>query len=144
MNLWIVFGVLIGIVLIVVLLHVGRPRTAQESLDRRTTNAATAPSPTDVVPVRARLEALVNQRATGILTVTAGAETASLCLLFGHVFHASAGTLQGEAALRAALAWPGASSRFETKTKLPTTETITRPTRTVLAELPPGPGSPPS
>ena len=135
MNVYLlVFALLAGLGVYLILRAVPRrARTAEEILGR------TTPSPAPLSSgqaggdsVRAVITSLARNRATGILTVTDGAETCSICLLFGHMFHASCGLLKGEEAVVWALRRPGALCRFDATAQLPTEETITQSTESLL------------
>ena len=129
MNAWIVAGLLILIGLIAVLLVTRRgPRTADEALGHAigTTVAAPRKPNSDGRALKPVLQALMRKRATGLLTVTSGAEKCSIAMLFGYIFHAEYGSVEGEQALRAALAWTNPTTSFDPKTQLPTKETMTR------------------
>ena len=88
--------------------------------------------PENPQPVRTVLESLVASRSTGTLTVVHGDETCSIYLLFGHVFHAVCGDLEGTDAFRHALGWDVAICRFDKQRALPTKETVREPTRSLL------------
>ena len=62
-----------------------------------------------------------------------GGYTGSLYFLFGHLFHAICGTATGEAALQELLGWHDVQYTFDTKSPLPTEETIERPLDQILA-----------
>jgi hypothetical protein len=72
-----------------------------------------------------RMRALKTDRATGCLRVVSGDQSCYLYFLFGHVFHAECGSLEGEAALQTALGWPRVTSVFDKEATLPTKETFT-------------------
>jgi hypothetical protein len=70
--------------------------------------------------LRPLLEAARAQRATGTLTVRQpDGGTATLYLLFGHLFHAVAGTAVGDEAVLAALAWTEGDHSFDRGARLP-------------------------
>jgi hypothetical protein len=81
------------------------------------------------------LRRLTSDRQSGTLTVTGGGDTVSLYLLFGHLFHAVGPEGAGESAVRTVLRWDRGSFRFDTRSKLPTEETITRTTAQLLDDL---------
>jgi hypothetical protein len=81
------------------------------------------------------LRRLAGERQSGTLTLTRDGETASLYLLFGHLFHAVGAQGAGETVVRSVLSWDRGSFRFDTGSKLPTEETITRTTTQLLDEL---------
>lgn len=143
MNIWVLLIAALGAFLIVVLLiGARRPRTIQAELDRPPRVASKAQPPpaliessgslarTSLRTVLLRLEA---RRSTGTLTLTKDGRTCSLYLLFGHLFHAACDGVEGEEAVQAALSWSDASYAFDPNTRLPTAETIKRPTDQVLA-----------
>ena len=72
-------------------------------------------------------------RETGTLQVTAGERSASVYFLFGHLFHVTSGTLTGEPALQECLTWQDFRYTFDKTAKLPTEESIERPTNEILA-----------
>jgi hypothetical protein len=57
--------------------------------------------------------------------VAYGGQVCTLYFLFGYLFHAECGSLEGEAALQTALAWPQVTSVFDKEATLPTKETFT-------------------
>lgn len=82
----------------------------------------------------ALLEAMQAERATGTLTLSNGGQTCSLYFLFGHLFHASSDTSQGEEVVVEALGWPAwAEFTFDPRAKLPAEETIKSGTAELLA-----------
>lgn len=130
MNAWIVVAFWAVVGLIVVLVVTRRVvRTADEALGQSlatptpTPTSTASPSGQALKPV---LQALMRKRATGLLTVTSGNETCSIAILFGHLFHAEYGSVEGEDALRKALAWTNPRTSFDPRVQLPTKETITR------------------
>jgi len=54
-------------------------------------------------------------------------------MLFGHLFHATCGALEGEQAVHETLSWPDGTYSLETKATLPTAETVTRTLDEILA-----------
>jgi uncharacterized protein DUF4388 len=70
------------------------------------------------------MRTIAEYRASGMLELTAPAETFSLYFLFGRIFHAVGPGLEGEAALGRALGLSDASYRFDTKIRLPRETTI--------------------
>ena len=71
-------------------------------------------------------------RETGTLQVTAGERSASLYFLFGHLFHATSGTLTGEPAVQECLTWQDFRYSFDKTAKPPTEESIERPMNEIL------------
>jgi predicted protein tyrosine phosphatase len=142
MNIWVLLAAAVGLLLIVVLLiGMRRPRTIQAELDRPQRPAPAKPAPLEnpagslaQTSLRTLLLTMQARRATGTLTVTSNDQTCSLHLLFGHLFHASCGEVEGEQAVQAALSWADGSYAFNPKARLPTAETIKRPTDQVLAD----------
>ena len=70
------------------------------------------------------LQTMQSERATGTLSLEAGAESCSLFFLFGHLFHATGPEGDGEAVVLSALAWTGGNYHFDPRAKLPAEETI--------------------
>lgn len=145
MNTWVLLAAAVALGVIVLLfLGTRRPRTIQAELDRpkRAVRARPAPAPPDLnqsgsiaqTPPRTLLLTMQARRATGTLTITRNDQTCSLYFLFGHLFHASCGEVEGEQAVQAALSWADGSYAFNPKARLPTAETIKRPTNQVLAD----------
>lgn len=145
MNTWVLLAAAVGLCLIVVLLiATRRPRTIQAELDRpqrpapaRQTSAPLGLNPSgslEQTSLRTLLVTMQASRATGTLTLTRDDQICSLYLLFGHLFHATCGGVEGEQAVQAALSWSGGSYAFDPGAHLPTAETITRPTDQVLAD----------
>jgi hypothetical protein len=142
MNIGVLLAAAVGLFLIVVLLiGMRRPRTVQAELDRPQRPAPAEPAPLEnpagslaQTSLRTLLLTMQARRATGTLTVTSNDQTCSLHLLFGHLFHASCGEVEGEQAVQAALSWADGSYAFNPKARLPTAETIKRPTDQVLAD----------
>lgn len=145
MNTWALLAAAAGLGLIIVLLiGTRRPRNIQAELDRP---QRPAPARQRRVPLELNLSGSLAQsslrtllltmqarRATGTLTVTSNDQVCSLHLLFGHLFHASCGEVEGEQAVQEALSWADGNYAFDPKARLPTAETVTRPTDQVLAE----------
>ncbi len=126
---WLVALLVIAAVAVAVVLRIQRPRSIEDEL-RRTSRA---PGSRKGVPadasVREVIKALAWERATGKLAITSGNDHAALYFLFGHLFHAEKDDLRGDGALQAVLGWQGASWTFDSKSRLPTEETIlTEPT----------------
>ena len=143
-------AVVVGLVLIVVLFVVSRPRTADSVLDpsakQKSGKSAASGSKLNSgslsqTPLRTLLLGLQSSRATGTLTITGADQTCSLYMLFGHLFHAICGESEGEPALHEALSWSDGSYSFDRKSTLPTAETVTRSLDEILAgaEVTPGP-----
>ena len=80
------------------------------------------------------LETMQSERATGTLSVNHDGATCSLYFLFGHLFHAAGGAVQGEEAVIDALGWRAGSFTFDPRAKLPAEETIKSSTADLLAE----------
>ena len=72
----------------------------------------------------ALLETMQAERATGTLALQNGSDSCSLYFLFGHLFHASAPTGQGEEVVVDALNWHDGTFHFDPRAKLPAEETI--------------------
>ena len=70
------------------------------------------------------LQAMQAERATGTLTIDNGGDGCSLYFLFGHLFHASGPSGQGEEVVIDALGWDDGSYQFDPRAKLPAEETI--------------------
>jgi hypothetical protein len=121
---WLVALVVIGAIAVAVLVRVQRPRSIEDELRGR----SRAPGPRHGVPadasVREVIKALAWERATGKLEVISGNDHAALYFLFGHLFHAEKGDIRGDAALQAVLGWQDALWNFDSKSRLPTDETI--------------------
>lgn len=131
MTVYAVLAIIVLIGLIGLLFMWQRPRTAEETLAQAAEKAG-AGGQQRGESVRDVIKGLVNRRATGLLTVADGAETCSICFLFGHMFHAWCGAVRGEEAVQWALRRQGALCRFDATAKLPVEETITRPTESLL------------
>jgi hypothetical protein len=142
MSTWTWVAVVVGLVLIVVIFVVSRPRTAESVLDRpaRQATRKAAASGSQLTsgsllqtPLMTLLVGLQASRATGMLTVTHSDQACSLYILFGHLFHATCGGLEGEKALQEALSWSDGTYSFDKKSSLPTAETVTRTLDEILA-----------
>lgn len=72
----------------------------------------------------ALLETMQAERATGTLAIQNGSDSCSLYFLFGHLFHASGPSGQGEEVVVNALGWHDGSFQFDPRAKLPAEETI--------------------
>ena len=72
----------------------------------------------------ALLETMQAERATGTLSIQNGSDSCSLYFLFGHLFHASGPSGQGEEVVVNALGWHDGSFQFDPRAKLPAEETI--------------------
>ena len=70
------------------------------------------------------LQTMQSERATGTLALEHGDESASLYFLFGHLFHASGPSGQGEDVVISALGWDDGNYQFDPRAKLPAEETI--------------------
>jgi len=70
------------------------------------------------------LQTMQSERATGTLAIENGDQSASLYFLFGHLFHASGPSGQGEDVVIGALGWEDGSYQFDPRAKLPAEETI--------------------
>lgn len=70
------------------------------------------------------LETMQAERATGTLSIQNGSNSCSLYFLFGHLFHASGPSGQGEEVVVDALGWHEGSYQFDPRAKLPAEETI--------------------
>jgi len=104
-------------------------------LEQATPKLARAETPTSVdqAGLKPLLRSIQSGRETGILAVAAGDRTGSLYFLFGHLFHATTGTLTGEPALRECLTWQDFRYTFDKTAQLPTEETIERSMDEILA-----------
>ena len=80
------------------------------------------------------LLAIRADRRTGTLVLSSEGRSCGLYFLFGHLFHVSSGSLNGEAALKSALAWPAITYTFDAEAPMPTEETIRRPIDQILAD----------
>lgn len=72
----------------------------------------------------ALLETMQAERATGTLSIQNGSDSCSLYFLFGHLFHASGPSGQGEEVVVNALGWHDGTYQFDPRAKLPAEETI--------------------
>ena len=136
MNIWLVVGGLGVLLMLVVLIGTRRPRRIEDELARPTTKSPSVDGPSSLVQAAgllAVLRSIKARRQSGTLQVTASDRTASVYFLFGHLFHATSGALTGEPALQECLSWTDFRITFDSKAKLPTEETIERPTDEVLA-----------
>lgn len=70
------------------------------------------------------LQTMQSERATGTLSLENRGEGCALYFLFGHLFHASAASGQGEDVVVDALTWQGGTFKFDPRAKLPAEETI--------------------
>ena len=70
------------------------------------------------------LQAMQAERATGTLTIDNGGDSCSLYFLFGHLFHASGPSGQGEEVVIDALGWDDGSYQFDPRAKLPAEEQV--------------------
>jgi uncharacterized protein DUF4388 len=148
LNIWILVGVAVGIALIVVAaITMKRPQLIDDQLNRpsgakrlrkrglrQSTKLALAGSVTRE-SLQGVFHTIRSDRRTGTLALLFQEQSCALYFLFGHLFHAASGTLTGEPALKAALAWPASSYTFDAEAPLPTEETILRPIDQVLADL---------
>ena len=141
-------AVVVGLVLIVVLFVITRPRSSESVLGppakQVSGKSSVAGSQLNSgslaqTPLRTLLVGLQTNRATGTLTITRSDQVSSLYMLFGHLFHARSGATEGEQAVREALAWPDGTYSFDRKSTLPTAETITRTLGEVLSGGDPSP-----
>src|SRR5919108_1406870 len=125
MNLPLIVAIIIGIGLIGMAFVLRRPRTAEDVLGQPGLNRPLTPGTRS--ELRSQIASIVQRRSTGILTASSEGQSCSLAFLFGHLFHAWCGSVEGEDALRATLAWKDPALTFNAKAMLPTKETITRP-----------------
>ena len=135
MNIWLALAVIAGALLMAgVVIGVRRPRHAEDELSQPVHPAADTEMPRSASqePLNVFLRSFQTQRATGTVQVTTGGYTGSLYFLFGHLFHAVCGTATGEAALQEMLGWHDVQYTFDTKSPLPTEETIERPIDQIL------------
>jgi len=136
LNIWLVVGGLGVLLLLVVLIGTRRPRRIEDELAQPTTKSRSVDVSSSLVQAAGLLPVLRSlkaRRQSGTLHVTASDRTASVYFLFGHLFHATSGALTGEPALQECLSWTDFSYTFDSKAKLPTDETIERPTDEILA-----------
>jgi hypothetical protein len=135
-NVWFALAAVVGLVLIAVVVIGGRrPRSAEAELGQPTPRPA--PIGIDSVETMAELKQVLQNiqaaKGTGTLHVTAGGRTGSLYFLFGHLFHAVCGEATGEVAVKELLGWRDTQYTLDTKSPLPTEETIERPIDEILA-----------
>ena len=136
MNIWLGVAAVVALVLIaVVVVGVRRPRHAEEELSQpdQATAYIEAPGPVSQAPLNVFLRSIQTRRGTGTLHVTAGGRTGSLYFLFGHLFHAVCGESTGEVAVKELLGWRDTQYTLDTKSPLPTEETINRPIDEIVA-----------
>ena len=147
MNIWLVIAAVVGMVLIVVIAAtMRRPRLIDDELNPhsrasqslkpaagRPSKLAKAGSLTPASLIQVLL-AIRADRRTGTLVLSSEGRSCGLYFLFGHLFHVSSGTLNGEPALKSALVWPEISYTFDAEAALPTEETIQRPIDEILAD----------
>jgi len=135
-SVWVVLAAVAGLVLIAAaVVGIRRPRHAEQELGQPQHQPVHTETPGSAsqAPLTVFLRSIQPQRATGTLRVTTGGYTGSLYFLFGHLFHAVCGTATGEAALQELLGWHDVQYTFDTKSPLPTEETIERPLDQILA-----------
>lgn len=135
MNIWLAFAVIAGVLLIAgVVIGVRRPRHAEDELSQPVHPPADTemPGSANQAPLNVFLRSIQTQRATGTVQVITGGYTGSLYVLFGHLLHAVCGTATGEAAVQEILGWHDVQYTFDTKSPLPTEETIERPIDQIL------------
>ena len=147
LNIWLAVGAAIGIALMVaVAVTMRRPRLIDDELNRpsgttRSSKGSARQSsklaqsgsltPASLIGV---LLAIRADRRTGTLVLSSEGRSCGLYFLFGHLFHVSSGSLNGEAALKSALAWPAITYTFDAEAPMPTEETIRRPIDQILAD----------
>jgi hypothetical protein len=134
-NIWLALAVIAGVLLMAgVVMGVRRPRHAEDELSQPVHPSADTemPGSASQAPLNVFLRSFQTQRATGTVQVTTGGYTGSLYFLFGHLFHAVCGTATGEAALQEMLGWHDVQYTFDTKSPLPTEETVERPIDQIL------------
>jgi hypothetical protein len=135
-SVWVVIAAVAGLVLIAAIVIGGRrTRSAEDELGQPQHPPVhiETPGSASQAPLTVFLRSIQTQRATGTVRVTTGGYTGSLYFLFGHLFHAVCGTATGEAALQELLGWHEVQYTFDTKSPLPTAETIERPLDQILA-----------
>jgi hypothetical protein len=123
--------VVLTILLIVTLFSVARRQGRRRAMQLRS-RQVTSPGGWNlsagrvpiVAPVPETVEALSRDRATGTLRVTSGDQSASLYFVFGQLFHAEKGDLEGEDVLREVLTWREVTSTLDRRSVLPAKETI--------------------
>ena len=147
LNIWLLVGGAVGIALLVVIaVTIQRPRLVDDELNPHSRGSqsrkpaagqssklakAGSLTPASLIQV---LLAIRADRRTGTLVLSSEGQSCGLYFLFGHLFHVSSGMLNGEPALKTALAWPEISYTFDAEAALPTAETIQRPIDEILAE----------
>jgi hypothetical protein len=133
-TVWVVLGAVAAVVLVVVLIGTRRPRRAEDELAQpiQRTPPTNGESSLGQGGLKALLLSMKTARETGTLQLTAGERSASLYFLFGHLFHATSGTLTGESALQDCLTWQDFRYTFDKTAKLPTEESIERPMNEIL------------
>ena len=87
------------------------------------------------------LQTMQSERATGTLTVENGSDNAALYFLFGHLFHASGPSGEGEDIVVRALHWTSGSFHFDPRAKLPAEETIKSSPAELIAAAESGAGA---
>ena len=132
MNVYLIVAIIIGIGLIGVAFALRRPRTAEDVLGQSGLNRPLTPGTRS--DLRSQILSIAQDRSTGILTASSEGQSCSLAFLFGHLFHAWCGSIEGEDALRTALTWTDPLISFNAKAMLPKKETMTRPVRAILDE----------
>ncbi len=136
MNSWLAVGAVVVLLLVVVLIGTRRPRRAEDELKQPKPQPQPAPIDTpsslDQADLMELLRSIKAGRETGTLQLTAGDRAGSLYFLFGHLFHATSGSLTGEPALHECLAWQDVHFTFDKTSTLPTEETILRPIDQIL------------
>lgn len=130
MTVYLLLAIIAGLGLIVIILAQRRSPTADEVLGQPASTRPLAQGANS--NLRQLIELNVLSRSTGILTARSGDQTCSVAFLFGHVFHAWCGSVEGEDAIRTALAWTNPLLSFDSKAQLPAEETITRPIESIL------------
>ncbi|MGH7641310.1 MAG: DUF4388 domain-containing protein [Candidatus Dormibacteria bacterium] len=80
------------------------------------------------------LQTMQQERATGTLSLANNGSQCSLHFLFGHLFHASGGSGEGEPAVIDALGWDDGQYNFNPRAKLPPEETVNSSTEDLLAQ----------
>lgn len=147
LNIWLLLGGAVGIALLVVIaVTMQRPRLVDDELNRPSGTrqlpkphpwqSSKLPEAGSLTPasLRETFQAIRSDRRTGTLVLRFQGQSCGLYFLFGHLFHAAGGTLRGEPALKAALAWPASTYTFDAEAPLPTEETILRPMDEILAD----------
>jgi len=147
LNVWLLVGAAVGIALMLaVAVTMRRPRLIDDELNPhprasqslkpaagQSSKLAKAGSLTPASLIQVLL-AIRADRRTGTLVLSSEGQSCGLYFLFGHLFHVSSGMLNGEPALKTALAWPEISYTFDAEAALPTEETIQRPIDEILAD----------